>query len=149
MAGRLLTLRRQLETRRRFQTFVGCVPILMSAGNGPSTPDVPWARTDSQTRWKRTVNSRRSLGRVLTHMAARNAPSNIRWERNKLSLPAVNVPSIPNVRWARTLNFRKVRLLRTDSQTSAGNVPTISYVQSTTYLTTLTVTPATQRRTFG
>ena len=62
MAGRLLTLRRQLETRRRFQTFVGCVPILMSAGNGPSIPDVPWARTDSQTRWKRTVNSRCSLG---------------------------------------------------------------------------------------
>jgi len=47
------------------------------------------------------------VGRVLTHMAARNATSNIRWARNKFSLPAVNVPSIPNVRWARTLNIRK------------------------------------------
>jgi hypothetical protein len=103
----------------------------------------------SDVSWKRTVNYRCSLatywlsdemetyrqfktfaGRVLTDMAARKAPS------------------IPNVRWARTLKFRKVRLLRTDPQTSAGNVPTISYVQSTTYLTTLTVTPDTQRRTF-
>ena len=57
------------------------------------------------------------VGRVLTHMAARNAPSNIRWARNELRLSRVNVPSIPNVRWARTLNFRKVRLLRTDPQT--------------------------------
>ena len=88
-------------------------------------------------------------GRVLTDMAARKAPSNIRWALNELSLSAVNVPPIPNVRWAQTLKFRKVRLLRTDPQTSPGNVPTISYVQSTTYLTTLTVTPDTQRRTFG
>lgn len=139
-----------------------------SAGNAPSIPNIRCVRTDSDVSWKRTVNSTCSLGmywlsgemetyrqfkmfvgRVLTHMAARNAPSNIRWARNELRLSRVNVPSIPNVRWARTLNFRKVRLLRTDPQTWAGNVPTISYVQSTTYLTTLTVTPATQRRTFG
>jgi len=87
----------------------------------------------------------------MTHTAARQAPSNIRRARNELSLlvSAVNVPSIPIVRWARTLKFRKVLLLRTDPQTSAGNVPTISHVQSTTYLTTLTVTLATQRRMFG
>jgi len=34
----------------------------MSAGNGPSTTDVPGPRINSQTRWKRTVNSTCSMG---------------------------------------------------------------------------------------
>lgn len=76
MAGRLLTLRRQMETRRQFQTFVGCVLILRRQ-----------LETDRQLQM--------FLGHVLTLRRDGNVPSNICWERNELSLSAVNIPSIP------------------------------------------------------
>ena len=122
-----------------------------SAGNAPSIPNVRWMPTDSQLSAGNWPSTPVFLGHILTLRWDGNVPSiqYVRWARNELSLSALNAPSISNVRWARTLKFRKFRLLRTDPQTSAGNVPTVSYVQSTTYLTTLIVTPATQRRTFG
>jgi hypothetical protein len=54
----------QLETGRQFQMFLGHVLTLKRDKHGPSIRF--WARIDS-------------------HMAAGNAPSNIRWARTEIS----------------------------------------------------------------